>query len=447
MYGLLFTLICVILALGNAASTCENITSQSSCAASKCSWCTSGAVGASCMDPADAAGLPSSVFTCTTSVKNPYYFLSTSDCEGITSDSTCTSNSDCAWCTSGAVGSSCMDATDAHGLPASVFSCTYGKSAVATATVSAPSPSIPDVPASERWWMGDVEYGRTRATPSAQTEVHAGALGASASSYKSDPYGYMSLYLSEYAYCDPTMNVNFNTNQYTNGFVKTLSFSSGSKDSITGFIGYMPSSKAIVVSFRGSENIQNWITNLSFIRKDYPNCAGCSVHQGFYQAEQGVLPQITAELSKLNAKYSSYKIIVTGHSLGAALATLTALDLAPIYGGNRVKVYNYGCPRIFNQAGADYASSGVVIIGARRTHYKDIVPHTPPEVMGFVHTAGEIYENGPSNNYPAFPGGPLADCNGEEDKNCADQYDGASVSDHLLYSGLTMGTGGCSIAQ
>lgn len=58
---------CILVAA--MASSCENITSQSSCTSSKdsCAWCTSGAVGASCMDAADAAGLPSSVFTCTTS--------------------------------------------------------------------------------------------------------------------------------------------------------------------------------------------------------------------------------------------------------------------------------------------------------------------------------------------------------------------------------------------
>jgi hypothetical protein len=76
-----------------------------------------------------------------------------------------------------------------------------------------------------------------------------------------------------------------------------------------------------------------------------------------------------------------------------------------------------------------------------------MVPHTPPEAMGFRHTTGEIYENGPSSNYSNFPGGPLKDCQGEEDTSCADQYDGASISDHLLYSGLAMGSGGCAFLK
>jgi len=440
MFTRFIALIITIYALCNvfvAAADCEGLTSQSSCVSSKCSWCTSGAVGASCMNPADAAGLPSSVFTCTSKVSSgAYHFLSTSACEGVTSESACNNSAaDCSWCTSGAVGASCMSSADAAGLPSSVFTCGANKKIASGASNAEPVYNRP--------WMSDVEYNRKHADYMQAHNLGA-TLKTSAAAYPSDPFGYATLYFSEYAYCLNYMSANYNSNKYTAGFVPTLSFSSGKSDSIVGFVGYQPSTNAIIVSFRGSENIQNWITNLSFIRTDYPNCSGCSVHKGFYQAEQEVLPQIQAEVAKLNAAHPSYSVVVTGHSLGAALATLTALDLAPTYGANRVKLYNYGCPRMFNQAGADFASGGAITIGARRTHYKDIVPHTPPEIMGFVHTSGEIYENGPSSNYPGFPGGPLKGCLGEEDSSCADQYDGTSTADHLLYSGLAMGTGGCA---
>jgi len=419
------------------ATDCEGYTSQSSCTSNKCSWCTSGAVGASCMSPDDAAGLPSSVFTCTSKLSsgNAYHFLSTSKCESVTSESACNSSAEnCEWCTSGAVGASCMSSADAAGLPSSVFTCGANKKA---------DFALGDAePVFDRPWMGDVEYSRKHPDLSTHNATMSG-LGATANSYPSDPLGYATLYYSEYAYCLNYMSANYNSNQYTSGFVPTLSFSSGKADSIVGFVGYQANTNAIIVSYRGSENIQNWVTNLSFVRETYPNCDGCSVHKGFYNAEQEVFPQIADEVAKLSAAHPSFSIVVTGHSLGAALATLTALGLAPLYGASRVKLYNYGCPRMFNQAGAIWASSGVISIGARRTHYKDMVPHTPPEAMGFRHTAGEIYENGPSSNYPNFPGGPLQDCQGLEDTSCADQYDGASISDHLLYSGLAMGTGGC----
>lgn len=247
------------------------------------------------------------------------------------------------------------------------------------------------------------------------------------------------LWHAETAYCLDYDDRNYDTNDYTKGFVFTYHIED-TKRSTEGYIGYQPDINAIIVSFRGSEDINNWMSNLEFIRIDYPLCSGCSVHEGFYHAEQAVYSSIKSEIQALMSKYPSYDVVLTGHSLGAALATLTALDLAN--DGIRTKLYNYGCPRMFNQAGADYASAAPnMAIGARRTHYKDIVVHTPMHSLGFVHTAGEVYETGPPSN--KYPGEALTACNGEEDDNCADQWSITSISDHLMYSGLKMGVDGC----
>ena len=53
-----------------------------------------------------------------------YKFMETSACEKVASESSCISTSGCSWCESGAVGASCMDASDAAALPSSVFTCT-----------------------------------------------------------------------------------------------------------------------------------------------------------------------------------------------------------------------------------------------------------------------------------------------------------------------------------
>jgi hypothetical protein len=50
---------------------------------------------------------------------------------------------------------------------------------------------------------------------------------------------------------------------------------------IQGFTGYSHSLNAIVVVFRGSSNIQNWILNIGTTRSSYSLCSGCSVHTGF----------------------------------------------------------------------------------------------------------------------------------------------------------------------
>ncbi len=51
-----------------------------------------------------------------------------------------------------------------------------------------------------------------------------------------------------------------------------------------GFVGFNSHENQIVVSFRGSVNIENWITNIDFIKTNYKNIPGAQVHEGFYAA-------------------------------------------------------------------------------------------------------------------------------------------------------------------
>lgn len=53
---------------------------------------------------------------------------------------------------------------------------------------------------------------------------------------------------------------------------------------LQGFVGYSANLKGIILAFRGSSNIQNWIINLDTIQTTYSKCSGCRVHNGFYTA-------------------------------------------------------------------------------------------------------------------------------------------------------------------
>src|SRR5262249_14299388 len=71
----------------------------------------------------------------------------------------------------------------------------------------------------------------------------------------------------------------------------------------------------------------------------------------------------------------------TGHSLGAALATLAATRRAP------QAVYTFGSPRVGKEA---FVRSLMSIPIYRVVDDEDVVTRVPPEILGFRHV-GEVH--------------------------------------------------------
>lgn len=156
----------------------------------------------------------------------------------------------------------------------------------------------------------------------------------------------------------------------------------------TGFFAVDNSNKLLVLAFRGSRSIDNWIANLDFIFQEAENlCAGCEVHRGFYKAWETVSDDITKSLKAAVAQYEGYRIVFTGHSLGAALATLAATALRN--DGFEIDLYSYGSPLLGNKALAEYITNQGK--GYRITHTNDIVPGVPPKAFGFTHWSPEYW--------------------------------------------------------
>lgn len=251
----------------------------------------------------------------------------------------------------------------------------------------------------------------------------------STSSYNADQ-AEKSLWLSAAAYCGKSAYKTHSFKGPTAGFVVTSVISDAASDT-EGYVGYLPSDKSIYVVFRGSSSTRNWITNLDAFKTayaTYPEC-NCQVHKGFYNAEQKVIGGIISEVEKLKSLYSSYAVKVTGHSLGAALAQLTSMDL--LKAGFANTVYNFGQPRTGDQTYAAFATGKIDTW--RVTHNQDIVPHLPATtVMEFYHVCREQFEDA---------SGAVRTCDTScEDKTCADQYPIAktNVDDHLTYLGLSV---------
>ena len=113
-----------------------------------------------------------------------------------------------------------------------------------------------------------------------------------------------------------------------------------------GYVAFNNLSDEVIVSFRGSENIENWITDFEFNSISYPGVPDAKVHDGFYDAWRDVAASVTSEVTKL--LNTSSTIVVTGHSLGAALASFAAVELRNSFTDSDITFYTFGSPRVGN---------------------------------------------------------------------------------------------------
>ena len=116
----------------------------------------------------------------------------------------------------------------------------------------------------------------------------------------------------------------------------------------------------------------------------------CHVHAGFqnaYIAARGPVMKWLDEQRRQRPKERLH-ISCCGHSLGAALATLLALDLGSI-GHDSVELVTWASPRVGDKAFCDAFAKHVHDV-ARFTCGADVVPRLPPEKLGFEHVCPEM---------------------------------------------------------
>jgi len=245
--------------------------------------------------------------------------------------------------------------------------------------------------------------------------------------------GYTYCLYSYAAYCPPNSIQSWTCswcqqNSSVSGFVTTQIVTSLGE---LAYVGYNKDYQQILAVFRGSTDIVNWINNMDAVLVDYPYCTGCQVHEGFYDTWKSVKVGVMNEVYRLHKLYPSYSIVVSGHSLGAAVATLAGVD---IYKNVSSTVYSWtlGSPRVGNPAFADwYTPYSGVVHNQRITNNKDVVPHMPSELEGFRHVPQESWEQKTPVIFI------LCSATNGEDSHCSDSVlMPDSVYDHLHYFGL-----------
>ena len=204
-----------------------------------------------------------------------------------------------------------------------------------------------------------------------------------------------------------------------------------------GYVGYNSRDNEVVLAFRGTNGADflNWMTNIVYYRVQYADVPNTQVHSGFYTAYNAVSNSIINSLAALLKQYPSASLMITGHSLGGALATFAALDIKRrINPSNKINFYSFGSPRTGNQAFTDYIMSLFPAGGYQRvTHYTDMVVQVPPRQLGFNHAGNEAwYYNTNDLNVKVCEN----NAGSLESTSCADSYIFTTGIDaHLNYLG------------
>lgn len=183
-----------------------------------------------------------------------------------------------------------------------------------------------------------------------------------------------------------------------------------------------------VLAWRGTEaDYQDIIADVTFFKRTSDYDTQWRVHGGFLTALQAVwgswwepdLPEVEedVEVTRVGSKGITEiidreigkqdRLVVTGHSLGGALAQLAAFylhrDLFP-YGDQLAAVYTFGSPRVFGTDQARHLERESSYPHFRIVNGADLVPRVPPLALGFRHAGRNVYieRNGDIREDPSW---------------------------------------------
>ena len=165
----------------------------------------------------------------------------------------------------------------------------------------------------------------------------------------------------------------------------SIAFAGDNNRGTQGFAAKNAAQRVTVLAFRGTESnrFEDVVSDVDTLQRDYRRGGRlCRVHGGFLKAyEQQPVQDLIAAVRRQGVG----GLLVTGHSLGAALATLAAVDTMP------ARLVTFGSPRVGDEVfRALFAGLEV----RRFVDCCDVVSRVPPERFDAAHLARLLEELG-----------------------------------------------------
>jgi Lipase (class 3) len=147
-----------------------------------------------------------------------------------------------------------------------------------------------------------------------------------------------------------------------------------------------------ILAFRGTEkddphDIAADLDIIPWPEKDLGGRSAGLVHQGFQDYLISIWLTVAQLVRDYRRGHQNQQICITGHSLGAALATLAFHQLEDAH----TSLYTFGCPRVGNQTFCNDLTLAAQTHGLYRiVDDEDVVTHIP-DGLGYVHPVCTIF--------------------------------------------------------
>ena len=164
--------------------------------------------------------------------------------------------------------------------------------------------------------------------------------------------------------------------------------------------------KELIVAFRGTVSEVNWLSDFDVIMIPWEEQGvGIKVHRGFLNDYLSLAQKLRADLKSALKQYkidNRWRFVMTGHSLGGALALIATLDIfKSVFQGDAstslrrpaFRLVTYGQPRVGNGELIQKLASVLPRkeMYLRAVNNADLIPHAIPTHVGYFHGGYELW--------------------------------------------------------
>jgi len=219
------------------------------------------------------------------------------------------------------------------------------------------------------------------------------------------------------------------------------------------FIAHDPATNTIVVAHQGTdpEDLLSDLNDVEIAKSTlnatlFPNAGSdVEVHDGFADTQGRTADLVLSTVQSALSSTGATAVVATGHSLGAAVASLDAVMLKMHLDPSiAVTTTVFGLPRVGNQAWANLVDSVLGSSLAHISNQNDPVPTVPPQFLDFQHPSGEAHITAVESSSGQAS---IEACPGQENEHCSDAnsvFD-ISIQNHLgpYFNGISFGAAAC----